>query len=128
MNKRTIQLSVVAASVVVAATLALTTLLVDDENPVQRSRAPQRGVMPETRDAAATPETRGASAAPVESPEVVHAAAATLTEHRDWLRSFDESTDNFALVQELVVAGKSGDARAQLVLGRALLECEVFMR
>ena len=128
MNKRTIQLSVVAASVVVAATLALTTLLVNDENPTQSPRAPQRGVTPETRDAAAPPETQGASAAPVESIEVVHAAAVTLSEHRDWLRSFNESMDNFALAQELVVAGKSGDARAQLVLGRVLLECEIFKR
>ena len=129
MNKRTIQLSVVATSVVVAATLALTTLLVNDENPTQSNpRAPQRGVTPETRDAAATPETQGASAAPVESNEVVHAAAVTPSEQRDWLRSFNESMDNFALAQELVVAGKSGDARAQLVLGRVLLECEIFKR
>ena len=54
MNKRTIQLSVVATLVVVAATLALTTLLVDDENPTQSPRALQRGVTPETRDVAAT--------------------------------------------------------------------------
>ena len=38
MNKRTIQLSVVATSVVVAATLALTTLLVNDENPTQSTQ------------------------------------------------------------------------------------------
>ena len=55
MNKRTIQLSVVATSIVVAATLALTTLLVNDENPTQSPKVPQRGVTPETRDAAATP-------------------------------------------------------------------------
>ena len=128
MNKRTIQLSVVATSIVVAATVALTTLLVNDENPTQSPRALQRGVTPETRDAAATPETQGASAAPVESIEVVHAAAVTVPEHRDWLHSFNESMDNFALAQELVVAGKAGDARAQLVLGRVLLECEIFKR
>ena len=128
MNKRTIQLSVVATSIVVAATLALTTLLVNDENPTPSPRVPQRGVTPETRDAAATPDTQGAGAAPVESIEVVDAAAGTLSKHRDWLRGFNESMDNFALAQELVVAGKSGDARAQLVLGRVLLECEIFKR
>ena len=106
MNKRTIQLSVVATSVAVAATLALTTLLVNDEKPTQSAKGVQRGVTPETRDAAATPEAQSASMAPVESIEVIHAAATvTLPVHRDWLRSFNESMDNFALAQELVVAG-----------------------
>ena len=127
MNKRTIRLGV-AASVLAAATIAVTTLLVNDEKPAQSGELHQRELRSETEGAAATSEAHGAGAAAIESMDVVAAVAVPLPERRDWLRSFNESTDNFELAQELVVAGIAGDARAQLVLGRVLLECEIFKR
>jgi hypothetical protein len=47
---------------------------------------------------------------------------------RDWLRSYHESTNNLALALELVDAAALGDARAEFVLGRILLRCEIYKR
>jgi hypothetical protein len=49
-------------------------------------------------------------------------------EARDWLRSRQESADDFALAEELAAAALQGDARAHYVLGELLLRCEVSKR
>lgn len=49
-------------------------------------------------------------------------------EPRDWMRSYHESADDFALARELLDAALLGDARAQYWLGQVLLRCEVYKR
>jgi hypothetical protein len=53
---------------------------------------------------------------------------AASTSDRDWLRSYHESTDDFSLTRDLVDAARVGDARAEFVLGRVLLRCEIIKR
>jgi hypothetical protein len=53
---------------------------------------------------------------------------AASTSDRDWLRSYHESTDDFSLTRGLVSAALLGDARAEFVLGRVLLRCEIVKR
>jgi hypothetical protein len=71
---------------------------------------------------------RGVSTTRRAEPEPRVAAASGLPIDRGWLRRFNESNDDFALAQEMVVAAVDGDARAEYLLGKLLLRCEVWKR
>jgi hypothetical protein len=64
----------------------------------------------------------------VVKPAIDLSPGAASTSDRDWLRSYNESTDDFSLTRDLVSAALLGDARAEFVLGRVLLRCEIVKR
>lgn len=79
------------------------------------------------RDASAIPHNR--DVAPNEGSERAETPAArSVDERQDWLERYATATDALALSRELADAAAIGDARAQYVLGRVLLDCEIFKR
>jgi hypothetical protein len=101
--------------------VGIAVLLVESEDVSRTERAAAGSAPAELAASVAGPVVRSIVPVP-------NGVATEPLEARDWLRSRQESADDFALAEELAAAALQGDARAHYVLGELLLRCEVSKR